>query len=172
MKTRALFFLAALVLPVPAEDDTTVRGVNPADDLTKFEFLPKFTMLDSGSDTSITTTTFKYDRAIQGIYGVNFELPLGDFFSVAGEPDRDDIAQGQYRLILARTTVSGWWFLADPQLWVDYKKDERVHFTTEFEVGKMLTPNTSIWLRGGGHLAGDWDKDDRTISTGFRYIEF
>jgi hypothetical protein len=246
MNRLSILLLAAMTASGMAEEVAAVRGVNPADNLTKFEFLPKFTMLDEGSNTSNSSTTFKYDRAIQGIYGVNFELPLGyfdspaseefgigdlnlrgryqhsfnaftfvggleavlptasedelgsgklqlnpvlagvysfnpqtfaaltakHFFSVAGESDRDDIVQGQYRLILARTTESGWWFLADPQLWVDYEKDDRVHFTTEVEIGKMLTPNTSIWLRGGGHIAGDWDKDDWTISAGFRFIKF
>lgn len=229
-----------------AEDDTTVRGVNPADNLTKFEILPKFTMIDDDNDVSIFTTTLKYDRAIQGIYGVNFELPIayfdspfaeefgiGDFnmraryqhrdgrftyiagmeavlpiasddtlgtgkyqlnpvlagvyafsertfaavtakhlFSVAGESDRDDIVQGQYRLILATTTEDGWWFLADPQLWVDYDKDCRLHFAPEIEIGRMIAPTVGVWLRGGGHVGGGWEKDDWTISGGIRFISF
>ena len=229
----------------PAEDQA-VRGVNPADNLTKFEILPKFTMIDGGNDTSISATTFKYDRAFQGIYGLNLDLPVAYFdspfsdefgvgdlnvraryqhradrwtfiagaeavfpiasddtlgsgkyqlnptvvavyafsaqtfaalaakhlFSVGGDSSRADIAQGQYRLILAHTTPSGWWFLADPQLWVDYDSGSRVHFAPEVEIGRMISKATGIWLRGGGHVAGGWQKDDWTISAGIRFISF
>ena len=228
------------------EEAQAVRGVNPADNLTKFEILPKFTMLDSSNDISISTMTFKYDRAFEGIYGLNFELPtayfdspfanefgIGDLnvrgryqhragswtfiagaeavfpiatddtlgsgkyqlnpvavavhsfsartfaafaakhlFSVAGDAERPDIVQGQYRLILAHTTPSGWWFLADPQVWVDYNNGSRVHFAPEVEIGKMIGKTTGIWLRGGGHMAGEWEKDDWNISAGIRLISF
>ena len=52
-----------------------VRGVNPVDNLTKFEVLPKFTMLDARTEMSISAVGLKYDRAFEGIYGLNFELP-------------------------------------------------------------------------------------------------
>jgi hypothetical protein len=248
--TTTRFFLAAVLSVVAtthAQDDgAEVRGVNPADNLTKFEMLPKFTMIDEDNDISVSTMTLKYDQAFQGIYGLNFELPVGSFespfadefgigdlnmrvryqhrmdrwtvisgleavlptashdtlgsgkyqlnpvvvgvyafskqtfaalaakhlSSVGGESDRDDIVQGQYRLILAHTTTDGWWFLADPQLWVDYHNGGRIHFATEIEVGRMLNPTTGIWLRGGGHVAGDWEKDEWTISAGIRFISF
>lgn len=246
MKALCLPLLTCLILPAAGQDDGAVRGVNPADNLTKFEILPKFTMIDDGSDTSIFTSTFKYDRAIQGVYGVNFDLPfasfesplgddtgIGDFnlrgryqhrdgrftyiagleavfptashdtlgsgkyqlnpvfagvyafsaqtfvavtakhlFSVAGESDRDDVMQGQYRIILAHTTPDGWWFLADPQLLVDYHNDGRLHFAPEIEVGRMISATTGVWLRAGGHVAGDWQKDDWSVSGGIRFISF
>jgi hypothetical protein len=230
-----------------AEDEaSTVKGVNPADNLTKFELLPKYAVLDDDSDTSIFTTTLKYDRAIQGIYGVNMELPVGSFdspyrddvgvgdlnlrgrvqfraerwtfitgleavlpvasedtlgsgkyqlnpvavavypfsastfaafaakqlFSVAGDSDRADIVQGQYRVILAHTTSTGGWYLFDPQLWVNYDDGGATHFAPEVEVGQMVGRQTGIWLRGGGHVAGDWDKEDWNISGGVRFIAF
>jgi len=246
MKRLTLCLLSALLLPAAAQEDAAVRGVNPADNLTKFEILPKFTMIDDDNATSIFTTTFKYDRAIQGIYGVNFELPVGYFdspfadefgigdfnlraryqhqngrftwiagleavlsvatddtlgsgkyqlnpvvggvyafsaqtfaavtakhlFSVAGDSDRADIVQGQYRIILAHTTKDGWWFLADPQLWVDYHVGGRIHFAPEIDVGRMISPTTGIWLRAGGHVAGNWDKDEWNVSGGIRFISF
>lgn len=237
------------VLAIQAQEspeDGAVRGVNPADNLTKFEILPKFTMIDGDNDTSISTTTFKYDRAFQGIYGLNFDLPVAYFdspsidefgigdlnvraryqhsadrwtfiagaesvfpiasddtlgsgkfqlnptvvavyafssqtfvalaakhlFSIGGDSGRADIVHGQYRLILAHTTPSGWWFLADPQLWVDYKSGSRMHFAPEVEVGRMISKATGVWLRGGGHVAGEWERDDWTISAGVRFISF
>lgn len=58
-----------------------VRGVNPADNLTKFELLPKFSMVDSDNEVSVSTLTLKYDRAMMGKYGVNVELPISYFDS-------------------------------------------------------------------------------------------
>ncbi len=203
-------------------------------------------MLSAADDTSMFTTTLKYDRAIQGIYGVNLELPIskydhpggaisgnGDlnirgryqfplgrwtmivgvelvapiasddalgtgkwqlnptlaavyafsrqtfgvltakqFLSVAGDSDRSDIVQGQYRFILAYTTKSGWWFLADPQLWVNYRTGGQVEFNPEAEVGKMVASTIGVFLRGGGHAAGDWDRQDWSVSGGVRFIFF
>jgi hypothetical protein len=223
-----------------------VRGVNPADNITKFELLPKFSMIDGDNDVSLSTLTLKYDRAIQGQYGLNIELPtacfhspLGDdfgvsdlnvrgrvqfrrgrwtyitgleavfptastdtlgsgkyqlnptvvavhafseqtfaagvakhLFSIAGDTDRDDIVQGQYRLLVAHTLNSGWWFLADPQLWVDYHNDGSVQFSCEGEIGKMVGKTTGVWVRGGSRIAGDWQKEDWSISAGIRFIFF
>lgn len=247
MTARSLIPAVLLAAPlIGTADDNEVKGVNPAENLTKFEIIPKFTRIDDGDDISLWTTTLKYDRAINGVWGVNVELPLGYFdapfldetgigdlnirgryqhragswtyiggveavfpiatddvfgggkfqlnptvvavkafspqtfmasvakhsFSIAGEDDRDDIVTGQYRVILAHTTKSGWWFLADPQLWVDYENGSRIHFAPEAEIGKMIGKSTGIWLRGGGHVAGDWEKDDWSISGGIRFISF
>lgn len=223
-----------------------VRGVNPADNITKFELLPKFAMLDSEKDISLSTLTLKYDRAIKGSYGINVELPiayfdspLGDdfgvsdlnvrgrvqfrggrwtyitgleavfpiasadtlgsgkyqlnptvvavhafsaqtfaagvakhYFSVAGEKDRDDIVRGQYRCLVAHTLKAGWWFLVDPQLWVDYHNSARVQFSCDGEIGKMVGKTTGVWVRGGSRIAGDWHKEDWSISAGIRFIFF
>lgn len=259
MKPKPAFFVPALLFVVLApacaqtgatnsvpENQTAVRGVNPADNITKTEILPKFTMIDTDNDVSVSTVTLKYDRAWRGVYGLNFELPLahfrspfgddtgiGDFnvrgrfqhttgrwtfltgaeavlptatadtlgegklqlnpitaavyafspqtfgvvtakhlFGVAGDSDRADIVRGQYRIIFAYTTLNGWWFLADPQLWVDYHKGGRLHFAPEAEIGKMIGKTTGIWIRGGGHVAGNWRRDDWTISAGVRLISF
>lgn len=232
--------------PSNTPDEGDVRGVNPADNLTKFEILPRFTMLDASNDMSISNVVLKYDRAFEGIYGLNFELPLGYFasnfaeetgigdlnvrgrvqfragrwtfitglesvlptatadplgdgkyqlnpsllsvyafskqtfaalvakhmFTIAGDAERNDITRGQYRIIMAHTTPDGWWFLADPQLWVDYDNGGRMHFAPEVEVGRMISKTTGIWLRGGAHLAGEWKKDDWNISAGIRFISF
>ena len=222
------------------------RGVNPADNLTKLELLPKLTVIDDGNGVSSTTLTLKYDRAIQGVFGVNVELPLarfeaptgsangiGDlnvraraqkklgsvvliggvetvlpvatdsnlgsgklqlnptavfvkafsqttfvaavaklFFSVAGDDERAIIRQGQYRLLAAYTSPKGWWALLDPQLWVDYVGADRTELALELEAGKMVGPKVGAWVRGGGHVAGSWQRQDWTVSGGIRFISF
>jgi hypothetical protein len=60
-------------------EQSEVKGVNPADNLTKFELLPKFATISSDNDVTVAALTLKYDRAIKGVYGVNVELPLSHF---------------------------------------------------------------------------------------------
>jgi hypothetical protein len=60
------------------------RGVNPVDNITNLELLPKLSVIDDGLGISVTTVTFKYDRAIQGVYGFNVELPIARFESPFG----------------------------------------------------------------------------------------
>lgn len=59
-----------------AETGETVRDVNPADNISKFEVLPRLTVVDGASSVSLITTTLKYDKAIRGKYGLNFEFPV------------------------------------------------------------------------------------------------
>jgi hypothetical protein len=251
---RPLLLLLAAALLAPssfaqseaASSGGGVRGVNPADNLTKFELLPKFTRVDDDLGISVTTLTLKYDRAIQGVWGLNLELPLARFdapfgddsgfgdlnirgrrqfragrwtyiagleavvpvasadslgagklqlnptavgvyalsaqtfvagvakqyLSVAGDGDRGDIVQGQFRLLVAHSTKTGWWILGDPQLWVDYDRDARSQFSFDLEVGKMVAPLTGMWLRAGTRLGGNWHKDDWSVSAGVRFISF
>lgn len=240
----ALVLLAAPVLR--AEESSGVKGVNPAENLTKSELLPKHTVVDDDRDITVTTLTLKYDRAFPGNRGFNVELPLAHFdapfgsdtgigdlnlryrlqfpgerwtfitggevvvpiasadslgsgkwqtnvtgaavhplssqtfvavvakqlFSVAGARDRDDIVQGQYRVLLAHSTRGGWWFLADPQLAVDYDRGARSQFSLDFEVGRMVAPLTGVWVRAGSRVGGNWRKDEWSVSGGVRVISF
>lgn len=230
----------------PATAAGNVRGVNPADNVTKIEILPKYTSLDSSSSISLWTTTLKFDRAIDGRFGLNLELPLATFsspfldrsgigdinlrgrfqhtigswtfltgaeavlptasddvfgtgqfqlnptmvavkafsartfaacvakhqFSFAGDRDRPEIVEAQFRIILGHTTPSGWWFLADPQLWLDYENGNRTCFAPEAEAGHMFGRSIGVWLRGGARLGGNWQRDDWNISGGIRFLSF
>lgn len=226
--------------------DTTVKGVNPADNLTKIELLPKISVLDNGAGVSASTLTLKYDQAIAGIYGLNFELPfarfegygladngLGDLHFrarvqhkwgqsvlivgsefvfptatantlggnqymfdpavsyvyafnknvfVAGvakqfislynqDSNLPDTTQSQFRMLLAYVSDAGWWALADPQIWVNYDIGVS-EYLVEFELGKMVSPTTGVWLRAGSRVGGDWQRGDWSISGGIRFLSF
>jgi hypothetical protein len=60
----------------PSASQETVRGVNPADNISKFEILPRLSVIDNDKGISIMTTTLKFDKAIQGTYGLNVEFPV------------------------------------------------------------------------------------------------
>jgi hypothetical protein len=79
---RAVNSVASSGAASPQDPPTgEARGVNPADNITKFELQPRLGVIDDSASISTTTLTLKYDRAIQGIYGLNFELPLARFES-------------------------------------------------------------------------------------------
>jgi hypothetical protein len=128
------------------------------------------------SADTLGTGKYQLNPTVAGVYAFSPAVFLAAVakhaFSVAGDSDRDDIVQGQYRLLLARSTKSGWWFLADPQLWVDYHRDARSQFSFECEVGKMIRPLTGVWLRAGSRLGGNWHRDDWSVSGGIRFISF
>ena len=54
--------------------ESAVAGVNPKDNITKFEVLYKYDDLKSGA--SINSLTLKYDTALNKEWGVNFEAPI------------------------------------------------------------------------------------------------
>jgi hypothetical protein len=91
--------------------------------------------------------------------------------SVAGDDERTDIRQGLIRVPGAYTSPSGLWALVDPQLYVGYDTGGRKDFQLEAEAGKMVGRMTGVWLRGGGHAAGNWMRSEWTISAGVRFIK-
>ena len=73
-KTIITFTILLFALPCVAHaKDNAARGVNPADNLTKIELLPQ---LRAFGDSSMTSLTLKYDKAIRKVFGINAELPL------------------------------------------------------------------------------------------------
>lgn len=233
------------VTPTPEAGQSGAKGVNPADNITKIEILPRLQVIDD--DVSIIATAIKYDRALNGKWGINVELPilrfqspfgsdngLGDaafrfryqskpsarvtfiaggevvvptatadslgsgklqlnptvagvyqvsdnvfaagvakqIFSVAGKSSRQHITQAQYRFLTGYISKKGWWLLADPQLWVDFRNNNRAEFAPEFEIGKMVGLTTGVWFRAGGHVAGGWQRQDWNVGGGVRFILF
>lgn len=73
MKNSVLTFLSVILMASSAYAANDARGINPADNLTKLELLPQ---LRAVGDSSISSLTFKYDRAIRRVFGINAELPL------------------------------------------------------------------------------------------------
>jgi hypothetical protein len=75
-----------------------------------------------------------------------------------------------YRLLAAYSSPKGYWLLADPQVYVDYTHSNRTDFAPAFEAGKMVAPLTGVWIRAGGHVAGNWAKQTWMLSGGIRFI--
>ena len=74
---KTIFTILTVILTASgafaADSTDAARGVNPADNLTKLELLPQ---LRAVGDSSISSLTFKYDRAIRRVFGINAEFSL------------------------------------------------------------------------------------------------
>ena len=101
MKKSFFIFGFALAMSFPAYADSAVKGVNPADNVTKMELLPSLNVMDIEGKPSVTTLGLKYDKELYKVFGINFELPLSHFsgfgISDAGIGDLRVRGRGQYR---------------------------------------------------------------------------
>jgi hypothetical protein len=70
-------------------------------------------------------------------------------FSVAGDDDRADLNQSQPRLLLAKITPKGQWFLFDAKYTKSWKDSKDHILDLEGEVGTMISASTGIFVRGG-----------------------
>lgn len=79
-------FLSFLVTALPADaDEIKARGVNPAENDTRFDIILKHNWLRSGA--GVFTTTLKFDYRITQELGFNIEMPvLGHFRSPSPAP--------------------------------------------------------------------------------------
>jgi hypothetical protein len=95
----------ALVAPVAgvahARDDGTAKGVNPKDNITKFDVILKSDVLER--DVRIRSLSFKYDRALGPNWGAQMEVPLIRFES----PMLDDSGLGDLQVRARYVTTSG-----------------------------------------------------------------
>lgn len=57
--------------------NTTAKGVNPSDNITKTELIYRFDNLDAADYTQ--SVTLKYDRAFDERWGANIEIPIVSF---------------------------------------------------------------------------------------------
>lgn len=239
-----LLALSSSAVRAAEAEEESVRGVNPADNITKIEAISKLLVFNDAAGVSLTALTLKYDRAILGRYGLSAELPIARFespfgsdngladpvlkgriqsqggrvtwiggveavlpwatadsmgagkvqlnpsaavvyplsrttfvagvvkplFSVAGDDAREDIRQMQLRTLFAYAAPEGWWLLGDSQYWIDDENGRRNEFSFEGEWGRMVGPAVGVWVRGGGHLGGNWQRQDWTFILGMRWI--
>lgn len=101
MKKKIFILGAFLLIPLSSFADSAVKGVNPADNVTKLELLPSLNVIDAPGRPSVTTLGLKYDKELYKAFGLNFELPLSHFsgygVSDTGIGDLRVRGRGQYR---------------------------------------------------------------------------
>ena len=66
----------------------------------------------------------------------------------------------------------GYWLLLDPQIYINHEHESETALYLEGEFGKVIHKNYELWLRGGGHVAGD-GREERLgwmAEVGIRFI--
>jgi hypothetical protein len=94
------------------------------------------------------------------------------FWSIAGDPDRNDINVTLLRLGLATRWPDRYYSFVEPSLYIDWERDAKTGFTLELEVGRLVTNRLSLWARPG---VGVWNNElpqiyDWNFEVGFRYF--
>ncbi len=98
------------------------------------------------------------------------ETEYRHIFSFAGAGSRDDINESRYRMIFGFMFPDEWYFEFDPRYTVDYENPGEAELIGKFEVGTMVNVGTSVYLRGGWHLAGNKYSQDWEVMVGFKIL--
>lgn len=136
---------------------------------TTFEFI-----LPTATEDLLGTGKLQFSPAIYAVYMPenNFFFSAGykQYWSTIGADNRPDINKGRFRVVLGYLSDSKWWAMVDPRYVIDYEHSARAHFAPEFEIGTMINPGASVYLRGGGKMGGDLPGSDWTVSVGFKVL--
>jgi hypothetical protein len=93
------------------------------------------------------------------------------FWSIAGDDDRDDINTTLLRVGLLSRWPNRFYTFVEPSLYIDWERDADTGFTLEVEIGRLMTRNLAIWARPGVGVYGDLPVIyDWNFEVGFRYF--
>lgn len=134
-----------------------------------FEFV-----LPTATDDVLGTGKLQFSPSIYTVYMPknNFFFAVGykQYWSTIGADNRPDIDKGRFRAIVGYLSDHQWWAMVDPRYVIDYENSGRAHFAPEFEIGTMINPGASVYLRGGGKMGGNLPGSDWTVSVGFKVL--
>lgn len=132
------------------------------------------TLLPTATGKELGSGKVQVNPSVYAVY-----MPTGNFFfscgykqswSVAGDGGRNNINNGRIRSVVAYLSDAQWWALVDPRYIINYDTIGEAKFETEAEIGTQINQGASVYLRGGGKLAGNMAGSDWTISVGFRIL--
>ena len=84
----------------------------------------------------------------------NFFVAAGykQYFSVAGQGNKEDSNYARWRLLLTYMADAQWWVTFDPQYYVDYKHSGQAELIWESEIGVMVNPGTALYIKPGSPI--------------------
>jgi hypothetical protein len=93
-------------------------------------------------------------------------------WSIAGDPDRNDINVTLLRLGVASRWPDRYYSFVEPSLYIDWERNGNTGFTLEVEVGRLVNNRLSLWARPG---VGVWNNNlpqiyNWNFEVGFRYF--
>ncbi|MBQ7909034.1 MAG: transporter [Elusimicrobiaceae bacterium] len=132
------------------------------------------TILPTATDDVLGTGKWQISPSFFAVYPVNksFFAALGykHYYSLTGEHNRDDINYGRIRLLLTYMDPDLWWLTIDPQYYIDYKNTGKAELFLETELGVMVNQGTSLYIKPGFHLGGNWQSKDWSLNIGFKIL--
>ena len=132
--------------------------------------------LDTASDDRLGTGKYVF----QPVLYASIDAPqyksvvfpyVQQFWSIAGDDDRNDINTTLLRLGLLSRWPNRFYTFVAPSLYIDWERDADTGFTLELEIGRLLTRNLALWARPGVGVFGDLPVVyDWNFEVGFRYF--
>lgn len=136
---------------------------------TTFEFIAP-----TATATQLGSGKLQFSPAVYMVYmpTKNWFMALGykQYWSTIGADNRDDIDRGRLRGIVGYLSDNQWWVMVDPRYTIDYENSGKVLFSPEAEIGTMINPGTSVYLRGGGKMGGNMEGSAWAVSVGFKIL--
>lgn len=128
----------------------------------------------TATDDLLGSGKVMFQPSVYGVYIPNehFFVAFGyrQSWSIAGDGGRSDINVGRVRAVLGYLSSDQWWVLVDPRYVMDYNNAGQAEFAPEAEIGTMVNQGTALYLRGGGHVAGNMQSNDWNVSVGFKVL--
>lgn len=94
------------------------------------------------------------------------------YVSLMGDPSRDSIDYGRFRLNIGYASADGWWILTNLYYYMDYKNGGREEFMPELEIGTLVNDGTAFYINGSTHAGGNWHSKDWSLGVGFKLLYF
>lgn len=93
------------------------------------------------------------------------------YFSFAGENNRPDINYASIRPSAILTKwPNRWYTVIDPNFFIDFERDMDSGMMLEFEIGRAVSKNLTVWIRPGVGVYGDIPRVyDWNLEGGLRY---
>ena len=132
------------------------------------------TMLPTATDKALGSGKWQVSPSVFAVcpMGKSFFAALGykHYYSLTGENNRADIHYGRVRLLLTYMDNDLWWITFDPQYYIDYENTSKAELFFESELGVMINQGTSLYLKPGFHLGGNWQSKDWSLNLGFKIL--
>lgn len=132
------------------------------------------TMLPTATDDVLGTGKWQISPSVFVVYPASKSffaaLAYKHYYSLLGADSRNDINYGRVRLLLTYMDPDLWWITFDPQYYIDYENTGKAELFFESELGVMINQGTSLYIKPGFHLGGNWQSKDWSLNIGFKIL--
>ena len=128
-------------------------------------------VLGSGRNQIVPGTYLVWKPSRKWIISMGYEYTAS--FGGSGNSEPGKISESLFRPGALYNMPHGFWLWLDPKIYVNHEQGNNTALFLESEFGKVITPGIEVWLRGGGHVAGELGREERQgwkAEAGIRYL--